>query len=62
MDDFIGRLAASAGVHGRAAVAGRRISPFVNALGKTQVVRASTRSPVAGSCFDYGWPASEENR
>jgi hypothetical protein len=52
MDDFIGRLAGSAGVHGRAAVRGCRISPFVNALGKTQFVRASARSPVADSCLD----------
>jgi hypothetical protein len=52
MDDFIGRLAASAGVHGRAAVRGCRISPFVNAQGKTQFVQASARSPVADSCLD----------
>ena len=52
MDDFIGRLAADAGVHGRAAVGFCRISSFVNALGKTQVVRASARSPVTDSCLD----------
>ncbi len=52
MDDFIGRLAASAGVHGRAAVRGCRISPFVNAQGKAQFVRASARSPVADSFLD----------
>ena len=52
MDDFIGRLAGSAGVHGRAAARGCRISLFLDALGKTQFVRASARSPVADSCLD----------
>jgi hypothetical protein len=52
MDDCIERLAANAGVHGRAAARGCRISPFVNALGKTQFVQASARSPVADSCLD----------
>jgi hypothetical protein len=52
MDDFIGRLAANAGVQGRGVARGCRVSPFVNALGKTQFVQASARSPVADSCFD----------
>jgi hypothetical protein len=52
MDDFIGRLAANAGVHGRAAVKGCRTSPFGNALGTRHFVSASVRSPVADSRLD----------
>ena len=52
MDDFIGRLAANASVHGRAAATSLRLSPFINALGKAWVVPASSRSPVVDSCFD----------
>jgi len=49
MDDFSGRLAINAGVNGRAAVKGCRLSSFCNALGKTQFVSASARSPVVDS-------------
>jgi hypothetical protein len=52
MDDFIGRLAANAGVHGEAAAQGRPISPLLHLLGKTQLVSASAQSPVVDSRLD----------
>ena len=52
MDDFIGRLAANAGVNGRAAVKVCRISLFLSAPRKAQCVSAMARSPVVDSRLD----------